>query len=232
MALIRLLFIVTLLSSVLSQFHSTPTPVQPISSRPTAKPTHKIYPCDFIDERINGSNCGACISNSSCTWCTIDNSCHQTSSYDTSQCKDPKTQQMETISGPNHLFKCCETSTTFERCTTLYYVGCDWCIPSKTCFNSSINMDCEHGNKNNRKEIIYKDGICRTDTHKTIWDKIKDYYLQIPIVFRCILLSLSAICLVLLFICLFLCARSKINKRRLRKKYRKIQHEKHINSYP
>eukprot|EP01083_Nonionella_stella_P194914 718492_1 len=150
----------------------------------------KIYPCDFIDPRINGSNCGVCVGNSSCTWCTQDNSCHLTSTYNPSQCLNQKTgQQMQTITGPNHLFKCCETSTTCERCTTLYYVGCDWCIPSKTCFNSSINTDCENGNKNNGKEIIYKDGICRDDKNKTIWDKIKDYYLQIPIVFRCILMT-------------------------------------------
>ena len=128
----------------------------------TPSPTQKIYPCDFIDPNINGSNCGACVANSSCTWCTVNNTCHVTAEYDKSQCVDPKTQQtMQTISGgQDHLFQCCETSNTCEQCSTLYYVQCNWCITSHTCFNSSRNQDCNGGSDDNGKYIVWKDGWC------------------------------------------------------------------------
>merc|ERR1712172_185622 len=107
-----------------------------------------------------------------------------------------------------------------EQCSTLYYVQCDWCIKSHTCFNSSRNQDCDGGSKDNGKYIVWKDGwchgvcricavclsectfCCRIELpDPSIWEQIKDYYLEIPILFRFILLTLSSICLVLFCIC-------------------------------
>ena len=84
------------------------------------------------------------------------------------------------------------TATTCPECVGLYKVECDWCITSKKCFDSTNGtMSCDAGDKDNGKEIIYKDGICRDDPHKTWWETLLEYYLQIPLVFRIILISLS-----------------------------------------
>mmetsp|Transcript_16774 Transcript_16774/g.15031 ORF Transcript_16774/g.15031 Transcript_16774/m.15031 type:complete len:183 (+) Transcript_16774:1-549(+) len=169
--------------------------------------------------------------NNSCTWCTYDRTCHVKSTYSPSSCSDSVGgKEYELITGSDHQFKCCSTSTTCQECTTLYKVECDWCITSKTCFNSSDNIDCDDGNSENGKEIIYKDGVCRDDPHKTWWDKLKDYYLQIPLVFRCILITLSSLCFILLCICMCLCTKNKLNKRKLNKKYKRLQSQRNINN--
>eukprot|EP01084_Bolivina_argentea_P320206 555547_1 len=199
------------------------TVVSKATSMPTPKPTHPLYPCDFIDPVINGSNCGVCVSNSSCSWCPMNNSCHETATYDPTQCQDEQTgQPVDVIHGPNHLFQCCETSITCERCTTLYYVGCDWCITTKTCFNATRDEDCHE----NGKEIIFKDGVCRDDPHPTIWDTIRNYYLRIPLVYRIVLLTLLSICAILFSIFMCLCVMNCCQKRKLKKKYRRMSTRK------
>mmetsp|Transcript_40652 Transcript_40652/g.65237 ORF Transcript_40652/g.65237 Transcript_40652/m.65237 type:complete len:245 (-) Transcript_40652:137-871(-) len=211
---------------VLCQEASRPEP----SNEPTLRPTYQLYACDFIDSMTNKSNCGACVANSSCTWCTYDESCHLTETYERAHCNaslaNGHKQEIEWISGgEQQLFQCCETSTTCEQCTTLFYVECDWCISNQVCFNSTgdVFYECDDGNDDNGKEIVYKDGVCRTDPHETWWDKVKDYWLQIPIVFRCVLATLLSLCLILCCICLCLCCKSNVNKRKLNKKKKKYK---------
>lgn len=77
--------------------------------------------------------------------------------------------------------------------------------------------------------FIYYEDLPKT----TIWDKIRDYYLQIPIEFRIILLILSGICLVLFCICMSLCVKDKLARRRMKKNRKsgmKKALAKHVNS--
>ena len=70
---------------------------------------------------------------------------------------------------------------------------------------------------NNEKHLF----ACSDLPDPSIWDKIKEYYLKIPILFRFILLTLSSICLVLFCICMCLCLKDKCAKRKMKKKYQK-----------
>ena len=194
----------------------------------TPSPTGALFPCDYIAPVTNASNCGACVANASCVWCSADHSCHLSAAYDSrTQCVNSKTgDAAEAISGAHHLMRCCAVSTSCAECTTLDYVLCDWCIPSRTCFNSSLNAACEGGRADNGKEIVFKDGVCHGDAHETWWDRLRDYYFEVPLLFRCILLTLTGLCLVLLCCCVILWARTKLRKRRMRKKKRKLERVK------
>jgi len=192
---------------------------------PTPNPTHTLFPCDYIDPVLNASNCGACVANDSCIWCTADQSCHEKSGYDEAHCVDPKSgDSRQTISGAGHLYQCCESSASCAQCTTLEYVLCDWCIPTQRCFNASEPAECSNGEDGEYgKHIVFKDGVCRGQSHQSIWDKIKEYYLSIPILFRCILDTLLSLCLVLLIVCCCLAAKNKVHQKRLQRKYKKMK---------
>lgn len=210
---------------VIANVSSSPIPNDNVNLLPTPEPTVRLYPCDHIDPVINGSNCGACVANDSCIWCTSDQSCHVKSDYDGKQCTDPKSEEpADTITGSDHLYQCCVSSTSCEQCTTLEYVLCDWCIPSKQCFNASTETECHNGEDGDYgKHIVFKDGVCRDEEPETIWDKIKHYYLEIPFLFRCILDTLLALCFILMFFCCCLCIKNKIENRRRIRKFRNVR---------
>ena len=192
---------------------------------PTPQPTHMMYPCDYVDPATNTSNCGACVANNSCIWCISDQSCHVKKGYDEDQCVDPKSgDAADVITGSGHLYECCESSSSCGQCTTLEYVLCDWCIPTKQCFNASETTACHDGEDGDYgKHIVFKDGVCRDEDNASIWEKLKHYYLQIPFLFRCILDTLLSLCFILLAICCCLCVKNKVHKRRLRKKYKNMK---------